>query len=160
MIDALSQGGAEKQLVLLASGLKGKGYDVKLTTYHQIENFYEKDLKRDEISLEVIPSGKSKIKGILGLRNLIKDWHPDIVICFKDGPSMLACLTRLTCKFNLVVSERNTTQSLSKKEKLKFFLYRLADFIIPNSQSQASFIAHNYPNLSPKVSVINNMVDL
>lgn len=57
------------------------------------------------------------------------------------------------------MSERNTTQQLSRRDRLKYVLFRRADSIVPNSHSQGRFIARNYPNLKEKVSVITNTID-
>ena len=73
---------------------------------------------------------------------------------------MITCLLKLLgVKYNLIVSERNTTQQLNAREKLRFMLCRWANHIVPNSQSQASFIDKNFPRLSNKVRVITNFVD-
>lgn len=62
-------------------------------------------------------------------------------------------------KFKLIVSERNTTQKLTRRERIKFFLYRFADYIVPNSYTQTDFIAKHYPNLKNKLQCITNFVD-
>jgi glycosyltransferase involved in cell wall biosynthesis len=62
-------------------------------------------------------------------------------------------------RYKLIVSERNTTQQLTIREKIKFFLFRFADTIVPNSYSQARFIKTHYPRLSPKIETITNFVD-
>jgi glycosyltransferase involved in cell wall biosynthesis len=62
--------------------------------------------------------------------------------------------------FSLLVSERNTTQTITLIDRIRFFLFRFADVIVPNSYSQGKFISKNYPNLEHKVKIITNFVDL
>ena len=160
LIEALNQGGAERQLSYLASGLNEKGLDVRLITFYKGDNFYKDYLNDNGVKAECLNSDSNKLKRIIGIRKLIKKWKPDLVISFLNGANLAACIARMFTNFNLAVSERNTTQILTKKEKLKFFLYRWADRIVPNSFSQAEFIEKNYPNLMPKVKVITNMIDI
>ena len=99
-------------------------------------------------------------KRFFALRKHIKVLKPDTVISYSTSPSMITCLLKLLgAKFNLIVSERNTTQQIGKMERLRFFLYRWADHIVPNSHSQAAFIYKHFPKLSDKVKVITNFVD-
>ena len=63
-------------------------------------------------------------------------------------------------KFRLIVSERNTTQTLTRRERLKFWLYRKADYIVPNSYSQGDFVCKHFPQHKAKTVVIPNFVDL
>ena len=73
---------------------------------------------------------------------------------------MLACLLKMMGgQFRLIVSERNTTQVLTKREKLKFWLYRRADYVVPNSYSQEAFIKNHYPTLGKKTVAITNFTD-
>ena len=159
LTDALPQGGAERQLVNLAIGLKKRGHNVRLITFYPEANFYAADMKDACIQEECIHNGKNGFKRAIVIRSLVKKWRPDFVVCYKSGSSMAACIARMVCKFNLVVSERNTNQNISRKDRIKFFLYRWADHIVPNSYSQAEFIKKYFPSLYSRVKVITNMVD-
>lgn len=159
LTETLGDGGAERQLAYLAIGLKKVGYDVKLVQFYPSENYFEKELINVGISPELYVKGKNGFKRALYIAHEVKNWRPDAVICYKPGTSMAGCLARIFKYFNLIVSERNTTQVLSRYEKLKFFLFRWADHIVPNSFSQADFMRKFYPNLSKKVTVITNMID-
>lgn len=160
LIDNMGQGGAERQLSYLAIELKKAGYDVRLVKFYGGEDFYCTDLDANGIETETYLAGKSSLKRPFAIAKLVRQWHPDMVVAYKTGTCLAACLTKLLTRFNLVVSERNTTQQLSRKERLKFFLYRLADHVVPNSFSQAEFIGKHFPRLMPRVTVITNMIDL
>ena len=159
LIESLGSGGAERQLSGLAVLLKEQGYDVEVWTYYP-NDFYLPTLKDANVTYRYIADAQNKIKRIHILRKELKKAKPDTVIAYLDTPSIIGCLTKLTGgKFKLIVSERNTTQSLSKKEKLKFFLYRFADYIVPNSHTQSDFVKSNFPSLAHKVKCITNFVD-
>lgn len=159
LIEDLSSGGAERQLVYLASVLKRIGYNVQVWTYYP-NSFYLPMLQDAEVEYRYIPEAESKIKRLFVLRNRLKKYNPDVVIAYLDTACMIACIIKaMGVKYKLVVSERNTTQFLSKRERLKFFCYRFADKIVPNSQTQSVFIRDNYPNLRSKVTTITNFVD-
>lgn len=159
LIDALGSGGAERQIGYLATSLHKAGHVVKLVTFYDTAQFYAEDIRSKGVDLEICLEGKSPLKRPLAIRCLVKDFKPDMVIAYKDGAAMAACMAKAICKFRLTVSERNTTQELTPREKLKFLLYRFADHIVPNSFSQSDFIAKNFPSLMPKVTVITNMID-
>lgn len=159
LTDAMGQGGAERQLACLAIELKKSNHDVRLVTFYQIENFYSRQLEENDITTEVYASGKNPLLRSLVIYRIVKKWMPSMVVAYKPGTAMSACITRSFFKFNLVVSERNTTQALTFSEKLKFALYRFSDHIVPNSYSQAEFIKKHFSGMTDKVSVITNMVD-
>ncbi len=158
-IDRLGTGGAERQISFLAIELKKAGNDVRLLQFYEGVNHYGIDLDEFGIKVETFTQGRNGIKRAILLGKLIKNWKPDCVICYKEGSSKAGCIARMFMKFKLVVSERNTTQMLNLSERIKFFLFRFADYIVPNSYSQSNFIRKQYPNLSSKIRVITNMLD-
>lgn len=160
LIDTLGMGGAERQMIGLASMLHNKGYQVDLVTYYSHD--YNEELVRrygiGALTLHVKSSRLSKLKAI---RNHIRQSGGyDCVIAFKDGPCVISCLLRMVgMHFKLIVSERNTTQTKDWSTRIKFFLYHFADFIVPNSYSQESFIARHFPALLDKTTTITNFTD-
>ena len=158
--DCLGAGGAQRQLIGLAIMLKEKGYDVKVATYYDID-FYKHDLDDANVSNELIPGADNTKKRILAVRRYFKKEAPDTVIAYQETPSLVASFAKfLGCKFNLIVSERNTTQVIGNNERVRFFLYRWADHIVPNSYSQEKFLKERYPWMAKKLRTITNFVDL
>ena len=160
LIDTLDMGGgAERQMAGLAGLLHKKGKDVVVATYHRhsSDSFLEEKYGIRSVLMEAKSSSVSKI---LAVKRFIKNNKFDIVIAYKDGPTMLCCILKMIgMKYKLVVSERNTTQTLNRRERMKFFLYRWADRIVPNSITQGEFIKKTFPNLASKVYVITNFTD-
>lgn len=160
LIDSLSGGGAERQMAYLAVGLKRQGFFVKFVTFYNESSLYKEYVENNGIKVECNLNGSNKFKRILEIRNLVKKFKPEVVITYKEGVSMSACLAKYLTPFYLIVSERNTTQQLSKYERIKFWLYNKADKIISNSYSQYNFILKHYPKLGSKSEVITNTIDL
>lgn len=159
LIENLGSGGAERQLTGLATLLKKQGYDVEIWYYVKKE-FYLPYLQENNVNGRYLSDARNPFKRFFAFRRHIKQWKPDTVISYSVSPSMIVCLIKLFgAKFKLIVSERSTTQRLNKREKIKFLLYRWADVIVPNSQSQANFIDKNFSSLKHKVKIITNFVD-
>ena len=156
-IDSLGAGGAQRQIVELANQLCKTGHVVQMLVYHDV-NFFQSSLN-DNIELHILPES-SNIKRIFNTCRHIKYQKPDCVISFLSAPSIISCCVKLIYyHFKLIVSERNTTQHIGWNERIRFFLYRWADYIVPNSYSQEKFIKRHFPNLSEKTLTITNCVD-
>lgn len=160
LVDSLASGGAQRQMVGLASLLKGEGYQIKVVTYFDLP-FYLSQLQKNGVEYEYVACGTSLVNRLRKLGRAIKQFNPDVVISYLDTPNILACLLHITNRhrWKLIVSERNTTQALSRRERIKFALYRFANSIVPNSFSQGDFIAKHYPQYVDKCHVITNFVD-
>lgn len=158
-IDGLNAGGAQRQIVGLSALLVKEGYDVKFLWYHPTD-FYRAFLEENNVPyLQLLPKGKIN-KIISVIRTLLKE-KPDVIIAYIDGPTMISCLLKmLGLKAKVIVSERNTTQLITKHVKRKFWLYKFADYIVPNSFSQTRFIEKNFPELKDKIHTITNYIDI
>ena len=156
-IDSIGYGGAQKQFVCLCNLLKEAGFDVKVLVIYDEFDFYKPFLKGVDIICDL--ASKNIFLRLFRIPLLIKKKKADVVISYLDTQCILACLARLICRFKLIVSERNTTQKIGYRERIKFLLYRKADYIVPNSYSQGRFISDNYKHLSGKVNVITNTID-
>ena len=159
LIEDLSSGGAERQMTYLAVGLKKVGCQVRLLTFYDRPIFYRSQLDAASIPVEYLSEGRSPWRRVWVIRQVVRDYRPDLTVAYLDGTCMAACLAKLLRPFRLVVSERNTTQHLSLREWVKFILYSVADAVVPNSYSQARFVKQHFPWLGNKVHVITNMVD-
>lgn len=158
-IDSLGAGGAQRQIVGLARELRHKGYDVVLGVYTDIP-FYLPEVERYKIKCENVTFGHSKILRVFYIYKYVIRLKPECVISYLATPSLIMALIKFINKrFKLIVSERNTTQILKFKDKLRFYLFRNADYIVSNSYSQTNFIENHYPLLKDKCSTIVNFVD-
>jgi len=160
LIDSLGPGGAQRQLVGLASFLKERKYDVMVAFYHN-DRFYIDQLQANDVPYVYLQKAGNSFFRIWHVARYIRKTKPDVVVSYLETPSICACVAKLfNRKFRLIVSERNTTQHTGRKEKIRFNLFRVADFVVPNAFSQEDYIRKTFPRLAPKVVTIPNFVDL
>ena len=159
IIENLGSGGAERQISGLAVLLHKQGYEVEVW-YYIDSVFYLAFLQENGVTVRFLADASNYRHRFSVLRKQIARYKPHDVISYSVSPSVISCLLKaFGAKFNLIVSERNTTQTLTGRDRLRFFLYRWANVIVPNSNSQASFIKQHFPYLSSKITVITNFVD-
>ncbi len=159
-IDSLGPGGAQRQLVGLAAFLKEQGYDVTVTCYHD-NLFYYDLLQSNDIPYVYLKKAQNTTFRIWHVARYIRKTRPDVVIAYLETPSICACIAKLFNRhFKLIVSERNTTQHTGRNERIRFNLFRLADYVVPNAYSQEAYMRKAFPKLSSKIVTIPNFVDL
>lgn len=159
LIEALGSGGAERQLSGLAAMLQKDDNEVKVLTYYP-KDFYKYVLDEAGVEYEYLAVAQNKKHRIPAIAKAIKSYQPETVICYSPSAAMIACLLKMIgFNYKLIVSERNSIRDNSRREKLKFFMYRWADYVVPNSYEQQLFIASYYHNLIEKTEVITNFVD-
>lgn len=159
LIDMLGSGGAQRQLTGLAVALKRRGYEVRVAYYYD-DGFYARELDEAGVGHTLIADAAGPLKRIRNVRRHIARVQPDVVIPFLETPVLVTEICKLLGgRWAFIGGERNTTQRLTFKSRLIFALYGLADYIVPNSRSQARFIAERFPRLAAKVRTIVNFVD-
>lgn len=135
------------------------GYPCRLVTY--VENqFYEPYLVQNNVEYELVTDFRDRARRVFRVSKYVNKYNPDIVISYLPSVNMTMCLVKLFTRAKLIVSERNNNTSLTLKDRLLFNLYRLADIIVPNSNSQALFISNHFRFLSRKVHPVINFVDI
>lgn len=159
LTDILGSGGAQRQLVSLAKLLKERGYDVYMLDYWN-STFYDEFLINNGISYKHNHT-VGKLNIIKMVRNELKKFAPDVIISYMENPSIIACIARclVSNKIKLIVSERNTNQINDLYTWFRMNLFRLADYVVPNSFSQKKFICENYSFLKNKTITITNVLD-
>ena len=158
--DSLGAGGAQRQLCGLAVLLQQEGYHVKVCTYHEFD-FYKSYLDANHVCHDLISCNSSFVRRVLDIYRYLKNERPDWVIAYQETPSLISSLVKLMgCRYNLIVSERNTTQQITIKDRVRFFLYRYVDIVVPNSYSQENFLANRYRWMQERLITITNFVDL
>ena len=161
VIDSLGSGGAQRQLVAIAKGIKANGNDVSFLVYHD-ESFYLQELVDNNIAYYCL-DGDGYLKRILRIRKFIRNGEYDGVISFLEGANFITTLAGFPFrKWKLVVGERNANPNILKSYKLRFyrFLHLFTDFIVSNSQTNIDMVTKINPLLKKgKLRVIYNSVD-
>lgn len=160
LIDELGPGGTQRQLSILSLELVKQGYSVRIVYYHP-NNWYKKYLLDNNIRLQMV-TWKNQLDKILRVRQVLKEQKNGVIISFLKGPNILNILAGLPRKNSKIIVSERTTDSLplSLKTKFCFLLYKIADTVIVNSNSQRNFLNMNVPHLSKKIRLIQNCVDL
>lgn len=162
-IDSIDYGGAQRQFLEMVTLLREVGYKIHVIFYEDGLFFEEKLIKSGAQYQKLKSKGRGITKYLYIAKEAykyIKAYSPDVVISYLMNPTIIACFLKgLSRNYKMIGSERNTTQSLSGLERLKFWSYRFADVIVPNSHAQEQFIKEHYPKLSNKLFVITNCVD-
>ena len=157
--EGLGSGGAERQICGLAAMLTKAGYPCRLITY--VENqFYEPYLRQNGVDYEFVPELWNKKTRVFRVAKYVRTYKPDVVISYLPSVNQTMCLARFFFNAKLIVSERNNNTCITRKDKIQFNLYRMADAIVPNSNSQSNFIRRNFSFLADKVFPIINFVDV
>ncbi len=159
-IDSLGSGGAQRQLCMLAVGLKKRGHQVRFLVYDQ-ENHFLPLLQVADIQYQVI-SLCSYARRALAVRRILRQGWQDSVLAFLDAPSLYAELAGIPGRrWGLVLGERSADPEMKKGVGpwLRQF-YRLADAVVCNSHTNRIMLAEAFPFLKPKLATVYNTVDL
>lgn len=160
LIDSLGAGGAERQLAYLAILLNRHGHEIMFVVFTKENKFYEQFLIGGGVTPVYNERGVNRFRRILEIAQIVRKFKPDLSIAYKDGVCMSAILAKSFGNYNLAVSERSSTPKLSRLQKIKLFLFRFADHIVPNSYTQANYLKRFSPKLTPKIKVISNAIDV
>ena len=161
LISSLRLGGAERQLVGLASLLGKSGQQVDVLTYRE-GDFYAAELERSGIPHTRLDATGGNFKLVRRIADHIRDNGTEVLISFLVGPNIKACLAHMMYPhFKLVVSERNCNSCLLPHDVFRFTLFRMeADAVVCNSHAQSAFVSRHCPGLRLKLETIPNFVDM
>lgn len=160
-IDSLGSGGAQRQLVNIATSLKKRGYIVSFLTYYK-SDFYKKILDEYEIPISVI-EWRNYIDRLFKCRGFIRNGCYDVVISFLETPSFISEIAGLPFrKWKLIIGERSAAPRIlnTVKGRLLRFCHLQADYVVSNSYYNQTLIRKANPFLSPtKCKTIYNLYD-
>lgn len=159
LIDSLGPGGAQRQLVTLAIGLKERGHEIRFLVYHPHEHFLPL-LKEAGIPCQLV-ADRSRWRRILKIRRILRqDWQ-DVVLAFLEAPSLYAEIARIPRRrWGLVVSERSAWPGIYKGSGLWLRRpHRVADAVVTNSHTCRLLLERALPSLKGKLTTVYNCVD-
>jgi glycosyltransferase involved in cell wall biosynthesis len=152
----LGQGGAEKQLFLLAKSLYNSNYRIIVISLTKDE-FWEKELIKIGIEVKNIPR-MSRFKKFLAIHKLVKRIKPNIVYSFHFYTSFYAGLLRLFHKNLLTIgSIRNDGISeISANGNWSWLHMHSCHKIISNNIFGKLMICEKLKISTDKISILNN----
>src|SRR6266487_3114893 len=167
LVRALTYGGAERQLTLLAKGLSERGHDVVIAVFYS-GGPLEKELYDTKVRIRPLnKSGRWDICGFLfRLIQAVREERPDVLHGYLWDPNLLTVVLKpLFPDIKIAWGVRSSARDLKRETwldrliiKLNCWLSGLPDVIIANSQvGRADYLAQGYPG--EKMVVIPNGVD-
>jgi glycosyltransferase involved in cell wall biosynthesis len=156
----LGSGGAQRQMVTLAIGLKKRGHNIRFLVYHTDDHFLPLLLK-ENISFQVIENC-SYIRRAWKVRRILRDDWQDVVLAFMESPSLYSELARFPySKWGLVVGERLAYPRMKRGMSIIYRqFHRLADSVVCNSYTNKLMLERAYYFLRNKNCTVYNIVDL
>ena len=167
LITTLTYGGAETQVVRLATELKLRGLRVAVACLVEPDAWVALLSKEgiDVYSLGM-SRGVADLRAIFRLRALIKAFRPDLIHCHMVHANLLGRVTRLFCRIPALICTAHNLRETSEKGGPtwhKELLYRLTDFLADKTTiiCQAAFRRYVQVRAVPrnKLEVIGNGVD-
>ena len=165
VIDNLSTGGAQRQMVNLAIGLMRRGHRVRVFCYSPGDKLAQ-PLREAGATIDWWEkSSRFSLDVIFALYKLIASEHFDILLSFLSTPNFYSLMAgRLATGWRLpvIVSERfcDLPGGMSLIERLVRQTYGLADHVTVNSHHQMDNFIQKYPFLRSRISQIDNGYDL
>ena len=131
LITTLTFGGAETQVVRLATELKVRGWKVCVVCMVK-PTAYMSQLDEQHIPVHSLDMkrGVADVRAIFRLASLIRDFRPDIVHCHMFHANLLGRVTRLFCRMPALLCTAHNLKETSEKDGPtwhKELLYRITD---------------------------------
>ncbi len=165
VIDNLSTGGAQRQMINLALGLTRRGYLIELFCYAP-GDLLAPPLNNAGIRVHwSLKRSRYAPDSIIALRRLIAGGRFDLALSFLNTPNFYAIMAGRLLGFRhipVVVSERfcDLPEGVIWQDRFVRQFYRFANHIVSNSHHQHANLAAKYPYLKDRVSTIYNGYDL
>lgn len=157
---SLASGGAEHQMLILATLLHNRGYDVTLVTCFDYPDHYTIPENLARVNLKV--KGNRIHKEFQVIKYFISA-HADCIISFREQINFMVLIPMLfRRKIKIIVGERNLTvgrPTFYGWMDIKL-LYRRADFIVCNNYSQEEYIKSVKRSYSKKLLTIINYTEI
>ena len=169
-LGGLTSGGAEHQMVVMATLLKREGYDVTYLCPGD-SDFFQTDL--EEAKVPIIRICENKVVSLLKLNilrttillhRILREGKYDTIISFIGLWNFENCFfaNKKHTKHKAITGIRNNRDSvfLSRREKFFTRFEKNADTIVSNSDNARRVFANYYPEYVDKLTTIYNIVNL
>ena len=161
IIDHFGPGGAQRQIVELACGMKRRGHDVEMFVYFPQHDFFRPLLDEQSIVVNEYVKGSGFSFGVIArLARLLRGGRFDLAVSYLSTANIYAELAKLIAAGSkLVVSER--TSHHDDKAPLRDFLRRalhvLADKVVANSRTHCEWLQRKWWLRNKAVYIYNGL---
>jgi glycosyltransferase involved in cell wall biosynthesis len=161
IIDHFGPGGAQRQIVELACGMKRNGHEVEMFIYFPQHDFFRPLLREQGIAVHEYPKGRGFSFGVLArLISHLRSRRFDAAVSYLSTSNIYAELAMpFSGGTRLVVSER--TSRHDDKSALSAFLRRamhsLADKVVANSRTHSDWLKSKWWLKNKAVCIYNGL---
>lgn len=162
VIGQLHQGGAEGQLVSLATGLKGTEYTPVVACLSEVSEPHASRLSEAGIHVEIFPRRRGRdLSRLTALGRFLRARRPSVIHSFLVGANAYAYgASRLAGARPLVASSRTCMAVPYPMRAVHGWVFRRAEAVIANSAAVADLTARHYGVPRESIHVVPNGVDL
>ena len=165
IVSSIEKGGTQKIILDLFNYWKKKGHNVKIITF---DKEIDLKIKKSLINLKLQSTSKNlfqaifnNLKRIYKLRNIIKKNQHNHIVSFISTTNILAIISNIGLKNNLIISERNDPELQNIGYVwiiLRKVFYRYADKVSANSKKACTYLEKFVPK--KKIFFIPNHIFL
>ncbi len=161
-IDSLNSGGAQRQIVGLASSVDRNRFDPVVLTYHDIP-YFKSVLDDTGVRVEcILKHGKFDLGFLYRLADYFRKEKPDILLSYLNTPNMWARLAgRMAGVKRIIISERNINIVHSR---LRMFIERLlkgwCNAVVVNATVTRELLHNRLGVPVEKIHIIYNGIDV
>lgn len=138
MLTSLDFGGAETQVISLASRLKDRGWKVRMISMIPPSAWLDKleSMHIEVVSLNML-QGIPDVRGLIRLVTLLRRWRPHVLHCHMVHANLLGRIARLAVNVPAVIS---TAHNINEGAHWREIAYRLTDRLsdVTTNVSQAA----------------------
>lgn len=162
VISAITGGGAERVMVLLANYWASRGQNVTLMTLYSTDtDFYSVDPDVNRVALGLAGDSRNIFRGIRAnlqriraMSQAIKASSPDVVISFLDTTNILTLLACWNSSFPVIVSERTDPSQINIGRfwnSLRKLAYPRATAVVVQTQAVVNWMNASMPKANAVV---------
>lgn len=161
MLTSFDYGGAQTQVIALASGLINRGWNVKIISMLPPRAFLE---KLDELDIEIatldMQRGIPDPRAIVRLASILKEWKPTVFHCHMVHANLLGRVARLFTSVPVLISSaHNINEGGWVLETLYRVTDRLTDITTNVSHAAVDHFVQNKVVPKNRIKLMTNGID-
>jgi len=164
VIDHFGSGGAQRQMINLALGLKARGHDVAFFVYFPDQVFFRPQVEAAGIAVHTVTKGRGFSPNVVwALFRHLRAGRYDAAISFLGTPNIYLEMARLPLRRLVVVASERSSNAGDRNPRRAWLArnwHRLADAVVANSSAHSDWLRQGHSWLRHKVVTIRNGTDI